>query len=121
MNHTYLLGSAVVLVVSLAVIVAARKYRDATKTHKEIITMLDDLNCLLSIEELHVRNNEETHGKGMKNKIRLYVHTEHGLELSGKYTRSKIAKMREKEISRRKKWLDPVGKINLFKLLKVIS
>jgi|TARA_Y100001973_G_C5145988_1_gene305439 hypothetical protein len=111
----------VLLIVALAIIRATQSYMKASKVSADFETMLNDIDTLLSIEELHCRNNSEQTGVSMKNKMRKYVLTERQQALSGKFTRSSIAKMREAEKARKAKFLDPIAKINLMKLLKLVQ
>jgi len=113
--------SALLLFVALAVIRATQMYMKAINAKKNFETMLSDIETLLSIEELHCRNNNEQAGVSMKNKMRKYVLTERQQSLSGKYTRSSIAKIREKEKASRKKFLTPIESINIIKLIKLVK
>ena len=109
------------LIVALAIIRATQSYMKASKVSADFETMLNDIDTLLSIEELHCRNNSEQTGVSMKNKMRKYVLTERQQALSGKFTRSSIGKLREAEKARKAKFLDPIAKINLMKLLKLVQ
>ncbi|MBD77419.1 MAG: hypothetical protein CL840_00595 [Crocinitomicaceae bacterium] len=119
--NTVYMVAIVLLIVALAIIRATQSYMKASKVSADFETMLNDIDTLLSIEELHCRNNSEQTGVSMKNKMRKYVLTERQQALSGKFTRSSIAKMREAEKARKAKFLDPIAKINLMKLLKLVQ
>lgn len=119
--NTIYVVSVVLLIVALAIIRATQSYMRASKANADFETMLNDLDALLSIEELHCRHHSEQTGMSMKNKMRKYVLTERQQSLSGKYTRSSIAKMREAEKERKAKFLEPISKINLMKLLKLVQ
>lgn len=119
--NTIYMVSALLLFVALAVIRATQMYMKAINSKNHFDAMLNDIETLLSIEDFHCRNNSEQTGVSMKNKMRKYVLTERQQSLSGKYTRSSIAKIREAEKANRAKFLEPIEKINFMKLIKLVK
>lgn len=119
--NTIYMVSALLLFVALAVIRTTQMYMKAINSKNHFDTMLNDIETLLSIEDFHCRNNSEQTGVSMKNKMRKYVLTERQQSLSGKYTRSSIAKIREAEKANRTKFLEPIEKINIMKLIKLVK
>lgn len=90
--------------------VSIRKYFAAKKIISNYYLLLKDASFLLSVEDLHCRNNEELYGKSMKNKIRSYVKVETGKTWSGKFTESRITKELENLNALHKNIIQPTEK-----------
>lgn len=95
-SSPFLLKIAVILAVILLLKIAIRKYISANKLIAKYKMALTDIDFLLSLEDIHCRNNKEHSGVTYKNKFRKYVSVETGKKWSGNFTKSKISKELDK-------------------------
>lgn len=120
-NDKLLLSVCLALFVMLVFIHMTNKYIAAVGKRKDFLDMLNDLEYLLALEELHCREHSETTGMSKKNTMRQALKTERGLVWSGKFTNSTLAKLKEQEQRRYARWIAPLEKFNflgIFKMLK---